>query len=122
MLGNFFKLDGTPAIHEAGAAMPSMSPGDAVTNTQFRGVRWGAPRMAIKGVTFKNVSISSMQLSQVTFTNCHFEDCVFKGSQFKEVEFHKCKFINCNMWKAKFEQCYLDPATIFLDSRYRVDA
>jgi Ion channel/Pentapeptide repeats (9 copies) len=122
MLNNFFKLDGTPVSHEEGTAMPNMSPDDEVTNILFRGEKWGKPRTAIKSVTFKNVSISNMELFQITFTNCTFEDCIFKGSFFHEVEFHKCKFVNCNMWKAKFEKCYLDPATIFLDSRYRVDA
>lgn len=122
MLSNFFKLDGTPITHEEGATMPSMSPGETVTNTLFRGAEWGKPHTAVKGVTFKNVSISNMELFQITFTNCFFEDCIFKGSRFREVEFHKCKFVNCNMWKVKFEQCYLDPATIFLDSRYHVDA
>ena len=102
--------------------MPNMSPGDEVTNMLFRGGRWGKPRTAVKGVTFRNVSISNMELFQITFTDCHFEDCIFQGSFFHEVEFHKCKFVNCNMWKAKFEKCYLDPATISLDRRYRVDA
>lgn len=122
MLSNFFKLDGTPVTHEESAAMPSMSPGDSVTNILFRGEKWGRPRMAIKEVTFSNVSISNMELFQITFTGCIFENCIFKGSRFREVEFHKCKFVNCNMWKAKFEQCYLDPSTISLDSRYRIDA
>ena len=122
MLRTFFKLDGTPVTHEEGMPMPSMSPGDEITNTLFRGEKWGQPRLAIKKVTFRNVSISNMELFQITFTNCIFEDCIFKGSRFREVEFHKCRFINCNMWKSKFEQCYLDPATISLDRRYRVDA
>ena len=102
--------------------MPSMSPGDEVTNILFRGAKWGKPRTAIKGVTFKNISISNMELFQITFTNCTFEDCIFQGSRFHEVEFHKCRLVNCNMRKTKFEGCYLDPATISLDSRYRVDA
>lgn len=122
MLSNFFRLDGTPVTHEEGTAMPSMSPGDEITNTQFRGKIWGKPRVSIKEVTFRNVSIENMELFQITFTSCIFEDCIFKGSRFHEVEFHKCRLLNCNMWKAKFEQCYLDPATIFLDSRYRIDA
>ena len=122
MLSNFFRLDGTPATHDEGNAMPSMSPGDEVTNKLFRGTKWGRPRMAIKGVTFRNVSIANMELFKITFTNCHFEDCIFKGSRFHDVEFHKCKFVNCNMWKSKFEQCYLDPLTIHLDGRYKVEA
>lgn len=122
MLTDFFKLDGTPSVHQMGTQMPGMSPGQSVTNTVFKGEKWGQPRMKIKGVTFKNVSISSMELFQITFTECVFEDCLFRGSFFHEVEFHKCRLINCNMWKAKFEKCYLDPATISLDSRYHVEA
>ncbi len=60
MLSNFFRLDGTPTTHDEGNAMPSMSPGDEVTNMLFRGTKWGRPRMAIKGVTFRNVSIANM--------------------------------------------------------------
>lgn len=102
--------------------MPPMSPGDEVSNLLFRGERWYEPRKRIKKVTFRNCSISNMELFQLTFTECTFEDCIFVASRFHEVEFHKCKFVNCNMWKSKFEQCYLDPRTIQLDRRYRVDA
>ncbi len=122
MLSNFFKLDGVPITHEEGELMPGMSPGDEVTNTLFRGAKWGKPRTSIKGVTFRNISISNMEFFQITFAECLFEDCIFKGSRFHEVEFHKCRFVNCNMWKANFEQCYLDPTTIYLDNRYHVDA
>jgi len=122
MLTNFFRLDGTPAIHEQGTSMPSMSPGEEICNVLFRGERWYEPRKQIKKVRFRNVSISNMDLFQLTFTECIFEECLFIASRFSEVEFHKCKFINCNMWKAKFEKCYLDPRTIRLDRRYRVDA
>lgn len=102
--------------------MPPMSPGDEVSNVLFRGKSWYEPRKQIKGVIFRNCSISNMELYQITFTQCTFEDCIFIASRFREVEFHKCNFTNCNMWKAKFEQCYLDPRTIRLDRRYRVDA
>ena len=102
--------------------MPAMSPGDEVSNILFRGSVWYQARQKIKGVTFKNVSIQNMELFQLTFTECTFEDCLFNGSHFREVEFHKCKFINSSMWKAKFEQCYLDPRTIHLDRRYQIEA
>lgn len=122
MLTSLFRLDGTPKVHQQGEAMPSMSPGDEVTNILFRGEQWYQSRKKIKKVTFRNVSIQNMDLFQLTFTECTFEDCLFNGSRFREVEFHKCRFVDTSMWKAKFEQCYLDPRTIRLDRRYRVEA
>lgn len=122
MLADLFKLDGNPAVHQHGQPMPSMSPGDVVSNIQFRGRRWYRPRQGVKGVTFHNVSMSGLLLSKITFTDCTFEDCLFTGTQFREVEFHNCWFINCTLWKAKFEGCYLRPERIKFANRYRVDA
>lgn len=122
MLTNLFTLDGTPAVHLSGQPMPAMSPGDEVTNIEFRHGLWFQPRQAVKGVTFKNVGFSKNTILQITFTNCRFEDCLFIGTRFKEVEFHNCSFKDCTIWKAKFRQCYLDPTKIKLSNRYRVDA
>lgn len=69
--------------------MPSMSPGDEVTNILFRGEQWYQPRKKIKKVTFRNVSIQNMVLFQPSFTECKFVDCLFNGTRFLEVEFHK---------------------------------
>jgi hypothetical protein len=122
MLANLFKLDGNPAVHQQGDPMPSMSPGDSVLNTHFRGRRWYQARKAVKGVTFSNVSMSGLVLSKITFTDCTFEDCIFTGTQFIEVEFHNCFFVNCTLWKPRFQGCYLRPESIRFAKRYRVEA
>jgi hypothetical protein len=68
------------------------------------------------------VAFAKSTLSKVTFTDCTFEDCIFVGTRFHDVEFHGCKFLNCNLWKARFRQVYIDPDTIKLDHRFKVEA
>lgn len=123
MLSDLFRLDGTPAIIGSDGPAPSMSPGDLVSNIVFDQRRWLAPpQRRLRDVTFRNVAFSNSTLSKVTFTDCTFEDCIFVGARFHEVEFHGCKFLNCNFWKARFRQVYLDPNTIQLDHRFKVEA
>ena len=121
MLTDLFRLDGLPA-QVLPSAMPSMSPGDVVANVAFQPGNWPMQRQAIRGVKFNNVDMSNNTFQQLTFNGCHFEDCLFKTSIFREVEFHNCTFANCNFWKAKFEQCYLDPTTISFAKRFKVEA
>ncbi len=122
MLTNLLRLEGNPVVHQAPQPMPSMSPNDTVANIEFRGKTWYKPRKAIKDVTFSNVGISKTTLNQLTFTNCSFIDCLFIGTIFKEIEFHNCTFKDCTFLKAHFERCYLDPNSISLSRRYRVEA
>jgi hypothetical protein len=99
-----------------------MSPGDTVSNFDFRNRLWLKRPRSIRSVTFNNVGMSKTTFQRLTFNDCHFEDCLFVASRFREVEFHNCTFTNCNFWKAKFEQCYLDPDTINFATRYRIEA
>jgi Pentapeptide repeats (9 copies)/Ion channel len=100
-----------------------MSPNDVVSNVVFDPSFWVTPpKRKIRGVRFQNTSFSKAILSEVTFTDCGFEDCLFLGTQFREVEFHSCHFVNCNFWKASFRQVYLDPETIKLADRFKVEA
>ena len=122
VLGDLFRLDGTPATFGPGA-QPPMSPGDVVSNTVFDQRRWEPPpHRRLRNVTFRNVAFSKAMLVRVTFIDCTFEDCLFVGTRFSEVEFHGCKFVDCNMWKARFRQVYLDPDTIRFDHRFKVEA
>lgn len=122
MLNNLFGLDGTPVTVGGGATFPSMSPGDEVSNTIFSDTSWESnSQRKVRKVKFSDVAFPK-SLNRLTFTDCTFEDCLFLGTHFNEVEFHGCKFINCNLWKAKFRQVYLDPATIQLDERFKVEA
>ncbi len=99
--------------------MPKLTRGAEVTNIIFRELPWEKEGIKISEVTFQNVSMKKLKLSRITFSQCIFKDCIFIGSQFEEVEFHECEFINCNFWKAKFERCYINPASIYLDKQYR---
>lgn len=123
MLGNLFRLDGTPTTIGAGGPMPSMSPGDCVSNIVFDQRRWEAPQHRhLRRVTFRNVAFSKATFSRITFTDCIFEDCLFIGARFREVDFHGCQFLNCNFWKVHFRNAYLDPDTINFEHRFRVEA
>jgi Pentapeptide repeats (9 copies)/Ion channel len=123
LLSNLFRLDGTPTAIGPNDQQPSMSPGDSVSNIVFDQRRWVAPPQGrVREVIFRNVAFSKSTLSRITFTDCTFEDCLFLGTRFHEIEFHSCRFLNCNFWKAKFRQVYLDPDTIKLERRFKVEA
>jgi hypothetical protein len=122
MLTNLFRLDGTPAVFASGAGLPSMSPGELVSNAVFTQDPWSAPVRNVRGVTFRGVAFSRVTVEKVTFTDCGFEDCLFLGTKFADVEFHNCSFLNCNFWKAKFERVYINPDSIVLERRFRVEA
>jgi hypothetical protein len=99
-----------------------MSPDDLVSNIVFEPSEWRAPRARIRAVKFRDVAFSKATLSRVTFTDCSFEDCLFIGTEFIEVEFHSCTFLNCNFWKARFRQVYINPDSISLEQRFKVEA
>lgn len=122
MLTNLFRLDGSPQVVGPNDPMPSMSPGETVSNVIFEIDPWPSPLRTIRGVTFRGVSISKVTVNRVTFVECKFEDCLFLGTHFSEVEFHNCHFINSNLWKARFERVYLDPRFIKLESRFHTEA
>lgn len=121
MLSNLFRLDGTPTILGAGE-MPSMSPGDTVTNVVFPPGDWIPPTRKIKNVTFRNVAFSKTTISRVTFTDCTFEDCLFTGANLDEVEFHGCDLVNCTLWKIRLTRVYLRPERVKFAYRFRVEA
>lgn len=122
MLTNLFRLDGNPATVNQGDDFPTLSPREKVSNIIFAEKSWDSiSQTKIREVEFKDTAFPR-SLSRLTFTECHFEDCLFIGTTFTEVEFHRCKFINCNFWKASFRQVYLDPATIKLGTRFKVEA
>ncbi|MER9560674.1 ion channel [Mesorhizobium sp. M0571] len=121
MLTNLFRLDGTPTTIGQGDPAPAMSPGNVVANVVFVNESWTAPAKKVREVTFRGVAFPK-SISRATFTDCSFEDCLFLGTSFSEVEFHGCAFINCNLWKARFEQVYLDPDSIVLEARFKVEA
>ena len=121
VLINLFKLDGTPTIIGHEDPVPAMSPGNVVANVVFQNDRWAAPTKNVRDVTFRSVAFPKI-VSRVTFTDCSFEDCLFLGTRFEEVEFHGCSFVNCNLWKARFERVYLDPDSIVLEARFKVEA
>jgi hypothetical protein len=122
VLNDLFRLDGTPSILGPSDPLPSMSPGDVVSNIVFKHVRWNPAIRRLKNVTFKNVAFSKVMLARITFIDCRFEDCLFTGTRFAEVEFHGCKFYNCNLWKTHFQKVYLDPKLIRFDHRFKVEA
>lgn len=99
-----------------------MSPGDTIRNIVFLPNIWQARQRQLRCVTFNCAGFSGVLLQKLTFTDCVFIDCLFLGTVFKEVEFHNCKFENCNFWKARFEQCYIDPDSILLERRFKVEA
>lgn len=100
-----------------------MSPGDVVSNIVFDQHQWLEPQQTrFREVTYRNVAFSKLTLSRLTFSDCSFEDCIFVGTHFEEIDFHSCKFVNCNFWKARFRQVYLNPDTIKLEQRFKVEA
>lgn len=121
MLSSLFRLDGTPVILAAGE-MPSMSPGDIVTNTVFPPGEWVPPTGKVRNVTFRNVAFSKTLISQVTFTDCKFEDCLFTGAHLNEVEFHGCDLVNCTLWKIRLTKVYIRPECVKFARRFRVEA
>jgi hypothetical protein len=102
--------------------MPSMSPGDTVSNAVFPPGAWHSPTRKIKNVTFRNVALSKTTISQITFTDCTFEDCLFTGAHLDEVEFHGCDLVNCTLWKVRLNRVYLRPERVKFARRYRVEA
>mgnify|MGYP001224271618 CR=1 FL=1 len=122
VLENLFRLDGAPTVIGQNGIVPSMSPGDTVANAVFDLRQWKPPaHWRGKKVTFRNVAFPKI-VARATFTDCVFEDCLFIGTRFREVEFHGSKFNNCNFWKSRFHQVYLDPDSIKLDDRFKVEA
>lgn len=121
MLSNLFRLDGTPTILAVGT-MPSMSPGDTVSNTVFPPGDWIPPTRKIKRVRFQGAAFSKTTISQVTFIDCWFEDCLFIGAHLSEVEFHGCDLVNCNFWKVRLTRVYLRPDKVKFARRFRVEA
>ncbi|MBZ9675242.1 pentapeptide repeat-containing protein [Mesorhizobium sp. ES1-1] len=98
-----------------------MSPGDVVANIVFKIDEWAPPTKAVREVTFTGVAFPK-SIGQATFTDCSFEDCLFLGTRFIEVEFHGCSFTNSNFWKSRFERVYLDPDSILMEARFKVEA
>lgn len=102
--------------------MPSMSPGDIVTNVVFPAGAWVPPTRNIKKVRFQNVAFSKTLIAQVSFTDCTFEDCLFTGAHFDEVEFHGGELVNCTLWKVRLTRVYLRPEKVKFSHRFRVEA
>lgn len=119
MLSNFFKLNAPFEVFDDRQLEQHFKTSRDLRSVLYEPDRWISEPKKFKSFSFTNVSLSKTYFCERTFTDCSFEDCLFIGSSFERVEFHRCKFINCNFHKATFEDCYLDPATISLDKKYR---
>jgi hypothetical protein len=119
MLQDFFKLNAPFNDVDEAQIASMLHPQTEVTSSLYRPDVWPHQIPHVRGVRFNNFSLSKTIVRETTFTDCVFTDCLFIGSTFQSVQFHRCRFINSNFYKAAFQDCYLDPGSIVLDSAYR---
>lgn len=122
MLTNFFRLDDSYDVFDEPAFVAHFLHARDIRNVLYEPDHWPSSIRSLNGVHFTNVSLSKTRISNVTFTECHFRDCLFIGTEFSQVEFHRCTFTDCNLHKARLNDCYLDPRTVFFDKSYRKSA